>query len=394
MSALASSRPASPVRTAGIALLTAWLALLSFPALASATSLRFHGNGAGGIDRVKIRIDGPAKPADVGSSDFTLEWWMRALPGENASDDVACDTNDGWITGNIIFDRDVFNDGDHGDFGVSLTGGRIAFGVSAGSAGNTICGATVVADGEWHHVAVTRQKSTGQLRIYVDGVLDAEGVGNVGPNADVSYRDGRATSYPDSDPFLVIGAEKHDAGADYPSYHGWIDEVRISTIRRYTGARFTRPFSPFVSDGNTAALYHLDEGSGDVIGDASGGGSNGLLQVGGDPEGPEWSSETAPLDSARRVALKRVSPAPAGTVSIANAGGTDGRLFVVDANGRILGLPGNERDGGDRGRPFHLPRRVPEHSGPSPVLRRARASGSRLPSELRHQPLLLRLLHG
>ena len=34
---------------------------------------------------------------------------------------VACDTNDGWILGNILFDRDVYGDGDHGDFGVSLS---------------------------------------------------------------------------------------------------------------------------------------------------------------------------------------------------------------------------------------------------------------------------------
>ena len=133
-----------------LAVLLAW-AGLSTPDMASATSLRFHGNGTGGIDRVMIRIDGPATPADVGASSFTLEWWMRALPGENTSTadaDVVCDTTDGWITGNIVFDRDVFGDGDQGDFGVSLIGGRIAFGVSAGAAGNTICGATVVTDGE------------------------------------------------------------------------------------------------------------------------------------------------------------------------------------------------------------------------------------------------------
>jgi hypothetical protein len=123
----------------GAVLLAALVALVALPGSASATSLRFFGNGEGGIDRVKIRID-PATPADVGATDFTLEWWMRALPGENASGDVACDANDGWILGNIIFDRDIFGNGEHGDFGVSLTDGRIAFGVSADGAGNTISG--------------------------------------------------------------------------------------------------------------------------------------------------------------------------------------------------------------------------------------------------------------
>ena len=202
-----------------------WLAVgfgLLAPGPALATSLQRSGNGVDDIDRfVKIRIDAPARPADVGSTDFTLEWWrMRALPGENASDAVGCDADDGWIHGNIIFDRDVYFDGDHGDFGVSLTDGRIAFGVGAGASGNTICGVTDVADGAWHHVAVTRRFSDGRLRIYVDGVLDAEGpAGGVGNNRNVSYkRNDRPTSYPNSDPFLVEiePPGEHDAGPPLP----------------------------------------------------------------------------------------------------------------------------------------------------------------------------------
>ena len=326
------SRPA----WSGLAFLLVLCLGLLVPGSAPATSLRFYGHGAGGIDRVTIQIDDPAKPADVGATDFTLEWWMRAENGENASTAVDCDANDGWIFGNILFDRDVYGAGAHGDFGVSLTGGRVAFGVSAGSAGNTICGATVVTDGVWHHVAVTREKSSGRLRIYVDGVLDAEGDGNAGSNQDVSYQNGLVTGHA-FDPYLVIGAEKHDADAStYPSYRGWIDEIRLSTVQRYTASRFTRPFSPFSSsEGNTAALYHLDEGSGDTVGDASASNSDGLRQFGGSaPAGPEWSSEAAPLDSARRVTLDQVASDAGRPVTIANAG--DSRLFVVDANGRIL----------------------------------------------------------
>jgi glucose/arabinose dehydrogenase len=306
--------------------------LLPDPALA--TSLRFFGNGAGDVDRVKIKIDSPARPADVGATSFTLEWWMRAVPGDNASDDVTCNANDGWITGNILFDRDVHGDGEHGDFGVSLTGGRIAFGVSVGGTGNTICGTTDVADDVWHHVAVTRRRSDGRLRVYVDGVLDAEGPGNVGPNENVSYEDNRQTSYPESDPYLVIGAEKHDAGAAYPSYRGWIDEIRLSTVERYTGTGFTRPFGLFIPDGSTAALYHFDEGAGDAINDSSAGGSHGLRRYGGNPAGPQWSSDNAPLESARRAALQQVISGLTRPVGIVSAG--DERLFVVEADGRIL----------------------------------------------------------
>lgn len=256
-------------------------------------SLRFYGHGSNGIDRVKIRIDPPV-PADVGATDFTVEWWMKALPGENASADCA-PGGDNWIYGNILFDRDIWGEGNYGDYGISLAGGRIAFGANNGSSGDTFCGTANVADGNWHHVAVTRRRSNGRLRIFVDGQLDAEGDG---PPGDVSYRDGRTTDYA-NDPFLVIGAEKHDAGSAYPSYSGWVDEVRLSNVARYTSS-FVPPSSPFTSDGNTVALYHLDEGpagacNGTIVDSsgASGGPSSGTCSYGGsNPSGPVYATDS------------------------------------------------------------------------------------------------------
>ncbi len=252
------------------------------------TSLRFHGNGAAApnMDRVTISIDAPERPADIGATDFTIEFWMRANPGANGS--PPCQSgNDTWVNGNIIVDRDIYGPGDYGDYGISLYGGRIAFGVNNGSSGQTLCGATVVADDEWHHIALVREQDSGLMQIYVDGVLD----GAVsGPTGNVSYRNGRPTSRP-KDALLVIGAEKHDIGAAYPSYNGWVDELRLSNTRRYSGG-FTRPSGPFVTDASTAALYHFDEGSGSAIIDSSGGGSHGTLLFGGSPAGPEWSADT------------------------------------------------------------------------------------------------------
>ncbi len=322
-----------PARRLGTTAVVAAVLLLGTAAV-QAGSLRFLGTGTGDIDRVKIPLDAPPRPVDVGATDFTLEWWMKAAPGDNAAGQATCDAADGWITGHVLLDRDVFGDGDHGDFGVSVTGCRLAFGVSAGAAGTTICGGTDVADGAWHHVAVTRRRADGRLRIYVDGVLDAAGAGGVGPDRDVSYRDGRPTAYPDSDPFLVLGAEKHDAGPGFPSYRGYLDEVRLSTVERYTATTFTRPLDAFGPDPGTAALYHLDEGSGDVVGDATAGGSDGALRVGGDPAGPVWTVEGAPLSTTRRIALDPVLTGLDKPVGVTHAG--DDRLFVVLKGGRIL----------------------------------------------------------
>jgi len=252
-------------------------------------SLRFYGNGPTDIDRVKISIDNPHRPVDV-SHDFTIEFWMRALPNENTA--TTCAGNQ-WYFGNIIIDRDIFGEGDYGDYGIALGNRRIMVGVEVGNNGTTgVCGNTIVDDGNWHHIAVTRNATNGAVRLFVDGQLDASN--NSSPNTgNISYRDNRTTSYPNSDPFLVLGAEKHDYHNSL-YYSGWLDELRISNIIRYTG-NFTPPSAPFSTDANTMGLYHFNEGTGTTLTDvsgASGGPSNGVLMVGGNPPGPAWSSSS------------------------------------------------------------------------------------------------------
>jgi hypothetical protein len=247
-------------------------------------ALQFYGNGTGDIDRVKVRID-PHTPADVGG-DFTIEFWLKTTASGGTCAPGA--SGDGWITGRTIIDRDVYGGGDHGDYGIALASGRICFGVAQGSSGRTIYGSTNVANGQWRHIAVTRNASSGQMQIFVDGQPDASGTG---PTGDISYRNGRSTSYPNSDPYLVFGAEKHDIGSAYPSYSGLLDDIRISNVVRYTGA-FTRPATPHAVDGSTVALYRFDEGSGTTITDAAGGGSPGERRFGGSPAGPVYVTDT------------------------------------------------------------------------------------------------------
>jgi len=247
-------------------------------------ALQFYGNGVNDIDRVKVRID-PHTPADVGG-DFTIEFWLKTTATGGTCAPGA--SGDGWITGRTIIDRDVYGGGDHGDYGIALASGRICFGVAQGSSGRTIYGSTNVANGQWRHIAVTRNASSGQMQIFVDGQPDASGTG---PTGDISYRNGRSTSYPNSDPYLVFGAEKHDIGSAYPSYSGLLDDIRISNVVRYTGA-FTRPAAPHVVDGSTVALYRFDEGSGTTISDAAGGGGPGVLRFGGSPAGPVYVTDT------------------------------------------------------------------------------------------------------
>lgn len=310
----------------------------------SGYSLRFYGNGFDDIDRVKIQIDDPSNSdpgpaADLGANDFTLEFWMKASASDNLAGEVSCgpgEDNWSWIFGNIVFDRDRFNYGRK--YGLSIAGGVFVFGIRAeGSDLQTICGTTDVLDQEWHHIAVERRRSDGWMWLFVDGNLEAQANG---PDGDVSYPDdatpstrqdiycqGPAGSWNgicENDPYLVIGAEKHDAGADdgsgnYPSYSGWIDEVRLSNALRYT-SNFTPPSAEFSTDSETAALYHFDEGpigacTGTVLDSsgASAGPSNGNCNFGGSPAGPIYSSDTpfggqAPKDPPNFVGSPDAAP--------------------------------------------------------------------------------------
>jgi hypothetical protein len=58
-------------------------------------------------------------------------------------------------------------------------------------------------------------------------------------------------------------------------FAGVIDELRISKIARYT-ADFT-PATRFESDADTLALYHFDEGAGDILTDSSGNNHHGKI---------------------------------------------------------------------------------------------------------------------
>ncbi len=171
-------------------------------------------------------MDVPLVVVDVGG-DFTIEFFLRVLLDEN-SGGYCVTGNAGWIFGNVIVERNSFNDG---YYGIALFGEAdvIAFGVTREGNGETLCGSINVVDDVWHPIAVTGSANTGLLSLYVDGVLD----GTVtGPTGDVSYRDGRSSSYA-NDLFLVLCAEKHDYDPVYPSYSGWLDELRISTSIRY-----------------------------------------------------------------------------------------------------------------------------------------------------------------
>jgi hypothetical protein len=328
--------------------------VLASATAAEAASLRFRGHGGSAgdnfvfPDRVKIWSAPPAA-ANVGATDFTIEFWMRATADENPNPAQACGFGIAWTNSHIVIDRDRYNQGRK--FGIGILGGAIAFGASSDVTDYTLCGTANVLDGAWHHVAVGRRFADGRMWIWVDGGLDATGPASGGPAGDLSYPaaavpglhcspdgGGGTSSCQNSDPYLVFGAEKH--GYSGINYSGWLDEVRLSNVLRYT-APFARPSQAFTPDAQTAALYHFDEGMGAQLLDASGGGSHGQIFFGGEaPPGPEWSSDDQPTDIAGFTAaglILAISPSPFTRVTTLqfDAGRAAGvALVVYDVAGR------------------------------------------------------------
>jgi len=250
-------------------------------------SMYFNGDSESTFDRLLINTDGTS--ANVGA-DFTAEFWMSSDGPTASAQTVNCGAVDAsYRYGITLFDRHRPDDlaGSGGEFGITITSsGMIAYGVTSASDATrpsfTLCSSTNVLDGGWHHVAAVRRGSNGYMFLFVDGSLQASGQG---PRGNVAYPGGGGD--PGRDPYLVIGANKYDeTPADYPPYKGWMDEIRISSSRRYSGS-FT-PLKRFSPDGTTAVLIHFDEGSGGTAADSSGNGNDAALY--GSPSGPTWSS--------------------------------------------------------------------------------------------------------
>jgi hypothetical protein len=306
--------------------------LLAVPDVAIAQgsrfAVRFFGTGTGQKDRIKIPL--ASSPVLNVGGDFTFEFWMRAAYLNNAGTVAVGQNGDGWITGNAILDRDVYGGGDYGDFGLAVgrNAGKLvlAFGAHNGTSGQTIVGTNNVGDDVWHHVAITRVQTTGLMRIFVNGVLDASGTG---PTGNLSYRIGRSTSWPNSDPFLVIGAEKHDAGSAYPSFRGYFDELRVWS-RALTAQEVTAAANrilPPVTQTGLVACFRLEEGQGTVVRDVAMGNSGTLIA--GSVGNGEWTSWGAGGHAAPVVPFVPVLTAQA------NAPGTLDLSWFVQSNFRF-----------------------------------------------------------
>ncbi len=132
------------------------------------------------------------------SNHFTLSFWLKTTDTGGTGQ---------WWSGRGLVDGEVAGTAD--DFGVSLTGGKVALGI--GNTDTTVTTTNSLNNGQWHHVAATRDALTGEQRVYLDGTLQASGFGPVGTKA--------------SPPYLRIGSIQSGAAGGF--FNGVIDDVQL-----------------------------------------------------------------------------------------------------------------------------------------------------------------------
>lgn len=109
---------------------------------------------------------------------------------------------------------------------------------------NEIQSATgLITTGTWYHIAIVRINSTSTTKIFLDGVEKGSATTGVWNNSTQELKIGRNS---DGD------------------FDGWIDEIRISNVARWT-ANFTPPTSAYTTDVNTKLLLHSDGADGSTV---------------------------------------------------------------------------------------------------------------------------------
>lgn len=172
-----------------------------------------------------------------GTNDLTFEMWVRPIARTRGFPVIFGNESGSGFTSNsyILMDR-------HNSYNTKFT--FWAFNHSSGSP--LLTSSTSVSNGTWYHIAVVRNGSS--WKMYINGTEESSAT--FSGSLDTSGRN------------LIFGVSGNLAIDT--SYHGYLDEIRISNTARYT-ANFTAPTTPFQNDSNTLLLLHCDGTDGSTV---------------------------------------------------------------------------------------------------------------------------------
>jgi hypothetical protein len=181
------------------------------------------------------------------SGSFTIEFWTRTSQTGN--------TGSAFTQGNGIVACN--------NFGFSLLNGKIIFGLGS----TNLQSVTTVNTGKWFHVAITRNGSTGSLKLFINGSQEIAATGSGGSLSPSAFQ---------------LGATYGTGGNSSNAYNGAIDELRIWSIER-NSTEINQYFKDTI-DRNTSGLldyYRFDQG----IGGANNTGVTTLKDISGSDNG-------------------------------------------------------------------------------------------------------------
>jgi hypothetical protein len=180
--------------------------VISTEAIAGAGSVSFDGYSF---------LTAPARLLSTLAGSFTISLWVNTIQNYDYAGDYG-------YNGAAVIAADVPNVAND-LVPVALTGGQVAFNTGNTQFGcdSTINSSATVNDGNWHHVVVARNQTTGEKDIYSDGVLDTF--------------DFDTTAFLDDPQLLTIGASANAGLSDpispsetgYNGYQGLVDDIQI-----------------------------------------------------------------------------------------------------------------------------------------------------------------------
>jgi hypothetical protein len=199
----------------------------------------------GAFDRLMV-----ARPIQ---NDFTIEAWIKTS--------TTSLTGTHFWEGNGLIYADVR--GAAADFGTSILGNKLAFGVGDIA---TIQSVTSVNTGAWVHVAATRVQATGAVAVLINGAVEASATPAL-------------TTPLDAPTSITIGGNT----IDNRYFTGAIDELRLWSVAR--SAAEIQATMHQVLTGSEAGLvgyWRFDESSGSTAADASPSGNTATVDTTGD----------------------------------------------------------------------------------------------------------------
>ena len=181
-----------------------------------------------GTDDRLICGDGTETQFQFGANDFTVEGWIRPTVINTSGSPI----EPMWNKYNAGNSQRMLTFG--------IYDGKLGyFWASNGSSGNVVQTSQTISVNTWQHIALCREGNT--WNTYYNGTrVDTRTISN--------------TLHNSTDP-IYIGSY---FGASGNEFRGYIDEVRVSKVARYTGTSFVVPALPFGNDEDTLQLLHMD----------------------------------------------------------------------------------------------------------------------------------------